>query len=193
MTRSCASRSVWARVPRPRGAAARLRQRPLRDRLQPDRPADRAAEACCRSARSGFRAGSRSSSSMLASSALVALVGFLIFPPLVHQAQALWARAARDVRPRPGVPDRQGLLQEHLTLQEAVERAPGHERRAPSARVAGAVGNVAGGIFGVVTILILTFYMLVEADRLRDVVAAAVSARATARASPRPAATSPSR
>ena len=34
----------------------------------------------------------------------------------------------------------------------------------PSALVAAAVGNVAGGIFGVVTILILSFYLLVEAD-----------------------------
>ena len=33
--------------------------------------------------------------------------------------------------------------------------------------VAVAVGNVAGGIFGVVTILILSFYLLVEADSLR--------------------------
>ena len=43
--------------------------------------------------------------------------------------------------------------------------------------MAAAVGNVAGGIVGVVTILILSFYLLVEADSLQGLVPAAVSAR----------------
>jgi len=96
----------------------------------------------------------------------VALVGFLVFPPLVRQAQSLW-------REMPDMFDRaqqflidKGILKEHLTLREAMARAPGGGGDAVGA-VAGAVANVAGGIFGIVTILILTFYLLVEAENLR--------------------------
>jgi predicted PurR-regulated permease PerM len=94
------------------------------------------------------------------------LVGFLVFPPLVHQAQALWTQL-------PGMFDRaqqflidKGILRERLTLGEAVRRAPGGSSDAVTA-VAGAIGNVAGGFFGLITILILTFYILVEAETLR--------------------------
>jgi predicted PurR-regulated permease PerM len=97
----------------------------------------------------------------------IALVFVLIFPPLVHQAQALWARI-------PEMFDRvqeflisKGLLRQHFTMQEAVQHAPGGSGDAV-ATVAGAVANVAGGIFGIVTILILTFYILIESSNLRQ-------------------------
>jgi predicted PurR-regulated permease PerM len=97
----------------------------------------------------------------------VFLVGFLIFPPLAHQAQSLWTQL-------PGMLDRaqqflidKGLLSERVTLREAVQHAPGGSTDAVGA-LAGAIGNVAGGIFGIVTILILTFYILVEAETLRS-------------------------
>jgi predicted PurR-regulated permease PerM len=96
----------------------------------------------------------------------VTLVGFLVFPPLVQQAQSLG-------RELPNMFDRaqqflidRGLLKEHLTFREVVARAPGGGGDAVGA-VAGAIANVAGGIFGIVTILILTFYVLVEAETLR--------------------------
>jgi predicted PurR-regulated permease PerM len=97
----------------------------------------------------------------------ITLVLFLIFPPLVHQAQGLWDKA-------PDMFDRvqdflisKGVLQEHLTIREAVARAPGSGGDTVN-RVARTVANVAGGILGVVTILILTFYMLVDSGSLRD-------------------------
>jgi predicted PurR-regulated permease PerM len=99
----------------------------------------------------------------------VALVGYLVFPPLVHQTQTL----ARDL---PDMFERgqqflinRGILKEHLTLSEAVASAPTRGGTAAGAVgiVAVAVGNVAGGVIGVVTILILSFYLLVEADTLR--------------------------
>lgn len=97
----------------------------------------------------------------------VTLVGILVFPPLVHQARSLWA-SLPDMfdRAQQFLIDR-GWLREHLTLRQAVERAPGSSGDAAGA-VVGAVVNVVGGIFGVVTILILTFYMLVDADNLRS-------------------------
>ena len=80
-----------------------------------------------------------------------------------------------------------GLLREHLTLQQAVERAPGAGgSRSGRPTVVCAVVGVAGGIFGLLTILILTFYLLVEAGTLRELAAAALSRSAIARASTRP-------
>ena len=94
------------------------------------------------------------------------LIGFLIFTPLVHQAQSLWTQLPGMFEKAQQFLIDRGILKEHLTLREAVARAPARSGDAVGA-VAGAVVNVAGGIFGIVTILILTFYILVEADRLR--------------------------
>jgi predicted PurR-regulated permease PerM len=61
-----------------------------------------------------------------------------------------------------------GILKEHLTLREAVARAPKPGGGEAVGTVMGAVTGVVGGLFGLLTILILTFYILVEADNLRD-------------------------
>ena len=96
-----------------------------------------------------------------------ALVLFLVFPPLVRQGQALWDKIPEMFERGQQFLINKGLLKEHLTMREAVERAPGTGGDAVG-RVAGAAANVAGGIFGVVTILILTFYMLVDSGGLRE-------------------------
>lgn len=96
----------------------------------------------------------------------VVLLFALLWPPLAEQAQALWTQL-------PDMFDRgqrflvgKGLLREHLTLREAVERAQGTEAEAVGSLL-GAVVGVAGGIFGIVTMLILSFYILIDADNLR--------------------------
>jgi predicted PurR-regulated permease PerM len=96
----------------------------------------------------------------------IAVILSLVFPPLVAQAQSLWAQLPDMFERAQQFLIRKGLLSEHLTLREAVARAPGGSGDAVG-RVAGAVANVAGGIFGVVTILILTFYILIDAANLR--------------------------
>lgn len=104
----------------------------------------------------------------------VTAIGFLIFPPLIKQAQELW-------RVAPGMLDRgfertqewliaRGLLSEHLTWRQAVERADvasGGEYAVGT--VFTAITGFLGGLFGLFTILVLTFYLLVEADKLREV------------------------
>lgn len=96
----------------------------------------------------------------------VVSIGGVLWPPLVEQSRALW-------RALPDMFDRgqsflvvKGLLHQHLTLREAMERAQGPGGAAVE-KLAGAVFNVAGGIFGIVTILILSLYMLIEAENLR--------------------------
>src|SRR5213592_770806 len=96
----------------------------------------------------------------------IALAIFLVFPPLVEQGQALWNHAPEMFDKAQQFLIDKGWLKEHLTIREAVERAPGGGGDAVT-KVAGAAANVAGGIFGIVTILILTFYMLIDSANLR--------------------------
>ncbi len=102
---------------------------------------------------------------------LITLVGlgFAVVPPLVHQGQALWtglpalfARGQEFLIAR-------GLLDHEFTMSEALQKAPSGMLGASGdavTTVLGAVFGLAGGVFGVVTILILTFYMLVESDAI---------------------------
>ena len=97
----------------------------------------------------------------------IALVVVLVFPPLVRQAQALWDRIPEMFERAQQFLISKGWLREHLTMREAVERAPGSGGDAVG-QVARTAASLAGGIFGVVTILILTFYMLVDSWSLRQ-------------------------
>ena len=93
------------------------------------------------------------------------LVGLLIIPPLVTQAQELWFQL-------PSLLDRaqtflieRGIINERITLEEAVRRAPASPTSAVGT-VALAVTRVVGSVFSLVTVLILTFYLLLESDSL---------------------------
>jgi predicted PurR-regulated permease PerM len=94
-------------------------------------------------------------------------IGFMIWPPLRDQAQQLW-KALPDMANR--AQDfliAKGMLSERLTWQEVVARAPESGGGEAVGTVIGAVVGVVGGLFGLLTILILTFYILVDADSLR--------------------------
>jgi predicted PurR-regulated permease PerM len=95
-------------------------------------------------------------------------IGFMIVPPLIDQAQQLWTAAPEMFDKGQDFLIRKGVLNQHLTLREAVARAPKTSGGEAVGTVMGAVTGVVGGLFGLVTILILTFYILVEADNLRD-------------------------
>jgi predicted PurR-regulated permease PerM len=69
-------------------------------------------------------------------------------PDLLQRAQA-WLVGA-------------GLLDHEITWQEAFKKAP--PPGDAFSTIAGAVGNIIGGIVGLITVLILTFYLLVEGD-----------------------------
>ena len=97
----------------------------------------------------------------------IALVVMLVFPPMVRQAQALWDKIPEMFERAQQFLISKGWLREHLTMREAVQRAPGGSGDAVS-QVARTAASLAGGIFGVVTILILTFYMLVDSWSLRQ-------------------------
>ncbi len=95
-------------------------------------------------------------------------IGFLIVPPVVRQGQALWAARVQMFDRAQEFLIEKGVLREHLTLKEAVERAPVSGGGDAVGTVLNAVVGVAGGIVGLFTMLILTFYLLVEAETLRN-------------------------
>lgn len=92
------------------------------------------------------------------------LLGLLVVPPLVEQAQALWQRLPDLLQRGQEFLIDYGLLSHRITLEEAVRNAP-----APSNAV-GIVGvavtRVFSGLVAFVTILMLTFYLLVESESL---------------------------
>ena len=96
------------------------------------------------------------------------LVGIFltIVPPLVRQAQDL-------ARAMPGMIEKaQDFLIQHrvidhrITLREAVTQGPLPDPTSYFDTVFSAVGSILGGLFGFFTILILTFYLLVDSDNL---------------------------
>jgi predicted PurR-regulated permease PerM len=99
---------------------------------------------------------------------MLGLVIALVAPPLADQAQQLWAAKDEMFERAQEYLISKGWLREHLTLRQAVERAPaGAGSEVIGRTIFSAARGVAGGIFGLLTILILTFYLLVEAGSLR--------------------------
>jgi predicted PurR-regulated permease PerM len=91
-------------------------------------------------------------------------IGMMIFPPLIDQAQEFWAQKEQMFEQGQRFLRENGLLRgEQITLEEAVERAPQAAGGTDAlGTVFGAVRGVLGGIVGFLTILIVTFYLLVD-------------------------------
>jgi predicted PurR-regulated permease PerM len=97
--------------------------------------------------------------------ALLIGLGVLVIPPLVEQARDLWAALPQMLqRGQQWLIDR-GLLMREVSVREAIEQAPVGRTDAVGAVVT-AIWGFFGGIFGLVAILILAFYLLVDADNL---------------------------
>lgn len=107
--------------------------------------------------------------------------GFMIAPPLNHQAQQLWTAFPEMFDRAQDFLIEKGVLHEHVTLTEAVRQAPKTGGKEAVGTVFTAVVNVVGGLFGLLTILILTFYILIEAGSLRSTMLHLFPARERAR------------
>ena len=95
-------------------------------------------------------------------------IGMLIFPPLYDQGRAFVDAAPQMFDRAQNFLIERGIMREHIGLREAVEKAPVGEGGQAVNTVFGAIMGVLGGIFGFLTVLILTFYILVDADNLRN-------------------------
>jgi len=94
------------------------------------------------------------------------LVGLLIVPALIEQATALWERLPQHFNDFQYVLIHYKLTTRPVTLQEAVQNAPAGSGGNAVATVLAALSSVMGGVLGLITIVILSFYLLIEGDRL---------------------------
>jgi predicted PurR-regulated permease PerM len=98
--------------------------------------------------------------------AILVVVGFIVFPPLVEQATGLWAALPRYFGTFTSFLRRHHLTSHTISFQEAVQSAPAGAGGSAVTTVAAALWGLVGGLFGAISILILSFYLLVEAESL---------------------------
>ena len=98
------------------------------------------------------------------------LVALAVVPPLVAQAAALWARMPDEFDRFQRFLIRYKLMQGPISLAEVVQNAPSGSGSNAVGTVLVALSSLVGGIFGFITILILSFYLLVEAKSMFEYV-----------------------
>jgi len=98
----------------------------------------------------------------------VVLLGLLIIPPLVAQGQMLWASLPAQFNRFQTFLIHYGLMTHRVTLEEAVQSAPAGSSGNAVGTALVAISSLIGGVFGLITILILTFYLLIEAGSMFD-------------------------
>ncbi len=96
----------------------------------------------------------------------IVLIALLVVPRLVEQAGALWKRTPEAFNDLQRFLIRHRLMTHRVTIEEAVQNAPSGSGGNAVGTLLTAVWGVIGGVFGVVTILILSFYLLVEAPSM---------------------------
>ena len=96
----------------------------------------------------------------------VLLIGLAVIPPLIAQAEALWRRMPAEFNRFQAFLIDHRLMTRPVTLEEAVQNAPTGAGGNAVGTVLVAISSLIGGMFGLVTILILSFYLLVEADTM---------------------------
>jgi predicted PurR-regulated permease PerM len=98
--------------------------------------------------------------------ALFVFVGLLVVPPLVAQGASLWARLPSEFNKLQAFLIQHKLMVHEVTLEEAVQNAPTGTSGNAVGSVLVAISSLIGGMFGLITILILTFYLLLEAGSM---------------------------
>ena len=92
-------------------------------------------------------------------------VGMMVVPPLVMQAREFWTELPVMLQRGQQWLIERGILSEQLTVRDAVEQTAGGGTDAVGT-VVGAIWGFVGGVFGLLTILILAFYFLVDSSSL---------------------------
>jgi predicted PurR-regulated permease PerM len=93
-------------------------------------------------------------------------VTIMVVPPLIEQARAFWI-AIPDLldRGQTWLMER-GILAQKLSIGEAVQQAAGGGGADAVSTLVGAISGFVGGVFGILTILILAFYLLLDSREL---------------------------
>ena len=94
------------------------------------------------------------------------LVVLIVVPPLMAQATALWVRVPDLFNRFQHVLIRYNLMHRQITLAEAVQNAPNGASADAVGTVLIALSTFAGGLFAIITVLILSFYFLIETQTM---------------------------
>jgi predicted PurR-regulated permease PerM len=89
-----------------------------------------------------------------------------VVPPMVQQSQEFWKRLPEYMDQAQMRLTSWGLIAPDASFKDLLQQAPAGGGGDAVSVVLGALWGFVGGIFGVVTILLLTFYMLVDAERI---------------------------
>jgi predicted PurR-regulated permease PerM len=91
----------------------------------------------------------------------------LVLPPLIEQARAFWMAIPELLHGGQRWLMDRGVLNRELSLPEAVQQATSAGGGSDAvSTVVGALWGFVGGVFGIVTILILAFYLLLDSRAL---------------------------
>jgi predicted PurR-regulated permease PerM len=93
---------------------------------------------------------------------VIVLIGLMVIPPLIAQADALWAEIPGKFVQFQKFLIRYKVMSRTVTLAEAVQNTPSGAGGNAVGSVLVAISTVIGGAFRLVTILILSFYLLIE-------------------------------
>jgi predicted PurR-regulated permease PerM len=94
-------------------------------------------------------------------------IGFAIFPPLVQQSQQLFKEFPHLIDRGQERLASWGLISDGTSFKELLQQSPIGGGDAVT-MLMNTVWGFIGGLFGMITILLLTFYMLVESQRIFD-------------------------
>jgi predicted PurR-regulated permease PerM len=97
---------------------------------------------------------------------VLVLVALMVIPPLVAQGVALWEKMPDEFNRFQSFLLRYKLMTRRITLAEAVSNAPSGSGTNAVGTVLVALSSAAGGLFALITILILSFYLLIEAHAM---------------------------
>jgi predicted PurR-regulated permease PerM len=90
----------------------------------------------------------------------------IVIPPLLEQADELRRTLPDKIAQAQAQLVRIGILRRPITISEAVQQAPAGGGGAAVTTIFGAVRGVLGGLLGTVTMILLTFYMLVDSNEI---------------------------
>jgi predicted PurR-regulated permease PerM len=94
------------------------------------------------------------------------VVGLLVVPPLIRQSAELWAQLPTYFERAQAFLVERGLLDHQVTIGEAVRQAPETASGTAVGTAAIAVRWTMALVVGLLTVVILTFYLLIESSRL---------------------------
>jgi predicted PurR-regulated permease PerM len=98
--------------------------------------------------------------------AFVVALAMLNFPPLITQARELGEQIPQLIERGQQWLIQKGVINQPISVRQAVEQAPGAGAKDAVGTLLSTLVSVVGGIFGVVAILILAFYLMLDAENI---------------------------